>query len=225
MKREELLQEKAKQSKDPQTIFVCDWHPTLAKIPSLLKQHYALLQSNETLSNIFPESPMVAYRRPKTTGQHLIRNDVSPTETRKGETCSSPCGRSRCLLCKSISPNSSITNSRKNITIELKDGGNCRSSNIVYAIRCKKCDEIYVGQTSEELRTRVSKHRHDAKHRPDNNELAAHLHVGHNFDNDIEVFVLQSGIMTEPEREFHEDKWIYRLQTLSRYGGINSKIN
>ena len=71
----------------------------------------------------------------------------------------------------------------------------------------------------------MSKHRHDAKHRPDNNELAAHLHVGHNFDNDIEVFVLQSGIMTEPEREFHEDKWICRLQTLSPHGGINSKIN
>ena len=35
---------------------------------------------------------------------------------------------------------------------------------------------IYFGNTGEELRKRFSKHRHYAKSRPDNNELAVHIH-------------------------------------------------
>ena len=35
---------------------------------------------------------------------------------------------------------------------------------------------IYIGNTGEELRERFSKHRYDAKTRPDSNELAAHIH-------------------------------------------------
>ena len=34
---------------------------------------------------------------------------------------------------------------------------------------------IYIGNTGEELRERFSKHRYDAKTRPDSNELAAHI--------------------------------------------------
>ena len=37
MNRTQLLQDNEKQKRDPQTIFVCSWHPSLNKIPSILK--------------------------------------------------------------------------------------------------------------------------------------------------------------------------------------------
>ena len=40
-------------------------------------------------------------------------------------------------------------------------GGNCKSNNVIYCIRCKICTDhnCYVGKTVSELHTRVSQHR------------------------------------------------------------------
>ena len=37
----------------------------------------------------------------------------------------------------------------------------------IYKIVCHESDEIYIGSTKENLRSRISKHRYDAKHRGD----------------------------------------------------------
>ena len=59
----------------------------------------------------------------------------------------------------------------------------------MYAVRCKKHNCLYIGQTGDQLNNRMSKHRWDAKNRPDNNELATHFHK-HDLDNDMEVWIL-----------------------------------
>ena len=85
--------------------------------------------------------------------------------------------------------------------IKKLDGGNCRTANIVYAARCKIQDDIYIGNTEEELRERFSKHRYDTKNRPDNNELAAHIRKHqHELDKDIEVFILKGNLHLKHER-------------------------
>ena len=76
MKRDELLIDTQRRKKDAQPIFVCNWHPSLSQIPTILKQHYQILESDERMSNIFPEKPLVAYHRPKTTRRNLTWNDI-----------------------------------------------------------------------------------------------------------------------------------------------------
>ena len=98
--------------------------------------------------------------------------------------------------------------------MELKASGNCKTSDIVYVARCKVCDILYVGETKDELRIRFSKHRYDAKKRPENCELTAHVHANnHDFEKDIEVTILQQGFKSEAERKFVEDKYICKLGT------------
>ena len=93
--------------------------------------------------------------------------------------------------------------------MELKASGNCKTSDIVHVARCKICDILYVGETKDELRIRFSKHRYDAKKRPENCELTAHVHANnHDFEKDIEVTILQQGFKSEAERKFVEDKYI-----------------
>ena len=92
------------------------------------------------------------------------------------------------------------------------------SSGVIYAATCTKHNLIYIGHTGEKLSDRFSKHRYDIKHRPDNSELAAHFHQDHDISRDMKIKILQSGIRSLPEREFHEDKWICRLQTLQPTG-------
>ena len=48
----------------------------------------------------------------------------------------------------------------------------------------------------------VSKRRYDAKNRPDNNEIAAHIHkLQPGFDRDIEVLILKGNLHQNHERE------------------------
>ena len=91
MERKDLLLDKEKPKKDPQTIFVSEWHPSLSKLPTILKKHYHLLQSDRNLSEVFPEPPSVAFRRPKSIRNHLIRGDILPNKTEP--TCTKPCGK------------------------------------------------------------------------------------------------------------------------------------
>ena len=76
------------------------------------------------------------------------------------------------------------------------------------------CKLLYIGETSFELISRFNKHRYNAKSRPDNCDLAEHIHEeGHNFDKDIEVTILKQGFQSAEEREFYEDKFICVLGT------------
>ena len=166
------LKDKIKDIKVPQLIFVCDWHAVLNKLPSLLKKHFHLLQNNEKGARIYESPPTVAYRRHKSIKNYIVKNNSD--KIRQSNKSTQPCGK--CKLCKNIKNTNEIKNPRKNITIDLKDGGNCNSSGVIYAARCKQHDLICVGHTGEKLRDRFSKHRYDIKYRPDNSELARHFH-------------------------------------------------
>ena len=143
--------------------------------------------------------------------QHLeekknISNFIIKTDTinkPKSNQSTSPCGN--CKTCPLINQEQSITNFHTNITIPAISGGNCRTRGLVYAIRCKKHNLIYIGHTGDPLKDRISKHKYDIHKRPDNNELATHFHKNHNFNKDLDVMILQSGINTLQERLFIED--------------------
>ena len=223
IKRDELLLDKEKPKKDPQTIFVSEWHPSLSKLPSILKKHFHLLESDQELTRIFPTPPSVAFRRPKSLRNHLIRSQLSSPAKDEANTCTLKCGR--CKICRSLSSSKEISNPKvKNTTQKIKDYGTCSSRNLIYAVRCTKCNCLYIGQTGEKLQDRMSKHRYDIRKRPENSELAEHFHRNHDPEEDMEVYILQTGLKTEAEREFFEDRWICRLQTLQPLG-INKETH
>ena len=217
MDRRDLLKENQKQKRDPQTIFVCDWHPSLSRVPSILKQHFPILQSDDHLSRVFTGPPTVAFRRPRTIRNHLVRNDIRPAQ--KKPTSTTECGS--CILCKHIRKIQPST-LKGTFRSSWQMGAPVKQKILIYAARCKKHDLLCVGHTGKSLANRFGKHRSDIKNRPGNSELAEHFHLGHTLD-DLEVCILQSGIASPEERELLEEKWICRLQTLHPTG-INKKI-
>ena len=66
-----------------------------------------------------------------------------------------------------------VTNGKLNITEkEVKDTGNWKEKEIIYAAQCSKHKVLYIGDTGEQLSQRFWKHCYDIKNRPDNSELA-----------------------------------------------------
>ena len=72
------------------------------------------------------------------------------------------CEESRCGTCNVLITGDSITfNNGKQW--QIKSAMNCKSRNIIYAIICTKCNNLYVGQT-ENLRKRVTLHKEQIQH-------------------------------------------------------------
>ena len=221
--REEILGNPVKRQENDRVVFACDWHPTLAQLPGMIKKHHHILQQDQELGKLFKEPPMVAFRRTKTVRSQIIKNDVQPPQKKGGPT--EPCGG--CSICKLINNKEVLRNANSGQEVKVAAGGTCRTSDIVYAARCKVCDLIYVGETQKELGKRFCAHRYDSKSRPDNNDLTEHIRThGHNFETDIEVCILKQGFKSMDERRYWEDKYICMLGTYDKdqKTGLNKKV-
>lgn len=180
------------------------------------------MQNDVKLKTIFQSPPKVAFRRAKN-----IRNFVVCIDIRKEKvSCSNstiPCGK--CKLCKNIMSNSPFSSTNLRFS-----GGDCKSTNVIYAAWCKKCKLCYVGQTGNKLSDRFSKHRYDCVYnhlcRPENCELSEHFHKnGHDFEKDLGVVILEqlSKDSSSQALKHYEDRWICKLQTMQP-NGINVDV-
>ena len=215
-----------KRNKD-RVVFTCDWHPSLSQLPGMIKKYHHILEEDRTLKNLFEEPPIIAFRRANTIRSQIVRSDIEPPQRIEGPT--QPC--ENCSICKLINTSDTLINKKTGKHLKITAGGNCRTSDLVYAARCKICDLIYVGETGKDLRTRFSQHRYDCKSRPDNNEFAEHIHCcNHNFETDIEVCILKQGFKSADERKYWEDKYMCALgtydqsQSIPEKTGLNKKV-
>ena len=76
---------------------VLTYHPSLEKIPGIVRHHWKEIEKSETLAKLFPEPPVVAFRRPKSIKDTLVRAAVSRPSLTVGQ-CK-PCGGKRCKKC------------------------------------------------------------------------------------------------------------------------------
>ena len=102
---------------------------------------------------------------------------------------------------------------------------NCGTSNVVYLITCNACSVSYVGETGNQLRTRLNNHRSDIRHYYDT-QVARHFNgAGHSYA-DLRITILESGPFSDDTsletiyRRNCESKWITRHKT-RQPGGLN----
>ena len=185
---------------------VTTWHPALKHLSKIFEKNISnILKRSSTLKKVFPEKSIIAFRKMKSI-KNIVRTDVNEANDQNKPKITTSCYscKETCHLINSDETLKSIHNGKE---IKKLDGENCRTANIVYAARCNIRGDIYIGNTGEELRENFSKHRYDAKNRPDNNELAAHIHkYQHEFDKDIEVLILKGNLHQKHERQLWDDK-------------------
>ena len=72
------------------------------------------------------------------------------------------------------------------------------NSNVVYSISCGGCNAVYIGQTSQLLKKRLTLHKSDVRLRPERCALARHSHVtGHSFNfDDVKILELENNSFT-----------------------------
>ena len=162
-----------------------------------------------------PNPPMIAYRRAKNIKDKLIRSDHHGLKIQPPVSSQTA---SRSILKQVMSKSTIVTNMLANRSCKIQ-GGDETTTGAIYSAECTRHKCHYVGQTGRQLSLRFNNHRSDAKNRPEACKLAHHFHNNNcSMEKDLSVAVLEQVTETQALREYKEDKWITRLQTMSPTG-------
>ena len=115
---------------------------------------------DEHLETIFPEPPLVAYKRQTNLSDFLIRAKLPPapgTHEKRKLNGMKKCNR--CIICPYVKAAKAVKG--RTFNWKINRGVNCTSEkNIIYMIECNKenCNQRYIGETKLNLKTRLSQH-------------------------------------------------------------------
>lgn len=129
-----------------------------------------------------------------------------------------PCGRSRCNTCAHTNASPTINTPGGHLTINSKY--TCTSYNLVYFIKCRTCNKVYIGETGRRLGDRFKEHLRSSL---TNNDLPVGRHFaspGH-VSTDMLVSVIRSGSRNTQDRRRFEAMIIFKHKTLHP-GGLNT---
>ena len=125
-----------KQTKRP--IFVVTFDPRLPSIGKILKKHWRTMVTNDpSLKETFPEPPLVAYRRPKSIRDKLIRSEVPKLSSRPKRELRGMKKCLKCPFCPFVVEGVMVKATATNATVELNAVVNCQTSNIIHCITYK----------------------------------------------------------------------------------------
>ena len=159
--REKALQEMVQKESDRRPVFVATYDPRLPDLPGIQKKHWrSMVTSDQYMAEVFPEPPLIAYRRQKNIKEFLVRAKVPPRNTKTKRTlkgmkkCNKPC-----QACPFILEGKEIKGDK--FDWKITTPANCQTKNVVYMIECNKenCKQRYIGESKRTIGDRLSDHK------------------------------------------------------------------
>ena len=172
------------------------------------------------LCKIFKEPPVLAFRKPKSLKDILVRADISPRSAYNGQ-CQK-CDSRRCMTCTNIQCTQKFSRTHTGEEFITYCNANCKTENIIYLLECAICGLQYIGETKQQISKRLNGHRSDANCKPDL-PLSRHFRSTGHHDSfgKLKVTIIDHK-WDDKSRQERESFWIRKLETLSP-NGINEK--
>ena len=218
--RREAMEPRVKSTSD-RVPLVLTYHPHNVAIQNILIRNFkSIVLKDEYMSSVFADStPITAFRKGKSLKQHLVSSSYRSSRQPTSFKGTRPCKRTRCSTCPFTWKTDAVVGPSK--TFQLKDGFTCITENVVYAIRCKRCSMIYVGETCRRLGDRFVEHKNSVT-RDTECPVGEHFRGSSHSIKDMQVTVLLQTHHGEKQRQFLEQRIIKFLGT-ARPFGINVK--
>jgi hypothetical protein len=135
------------------------------------------------------------------------------------------CNRRICRYCPKLDKSGKIKSTVTGLEYSTMTNISCRSSNLIYCITCKKCQQQYVGQTSLQLKKRFVHHFYSVdisdQLRPVGKHFSGKEHKG---IHDMNIHVLEfikmppKSMAASQVRNRVEKRWIHLLRTPAPMG-------
>ena len=161
--QEEFLQTKEREPTD-RIPLVITFNPHITFIAEITERNWNFLQSKERLSLIFNKPPLVAYRRPQSLHDRLVRSKfVSETPHNLIPKGCRACERTKCSWRKNLNQTTTFTNPNNKKTFTIFHAADCYSSWIIYIIECNICKLQYIGKSETAFNLQLNNHRNHIK--------------------------------------------------------------
>ena len=169
------------------------------------------------MKEIFREPPLVAYKKDKSLRGLLVKSRLSSETTRESLPPGTyPCHRGRCNTCKYVANTTTLEGPSSSWRVSHHI--TCTSTSVIYAIRCKRCSKIYVGETKRRMADRTTEHIRSIRLNMDGFPVAQYFNsAGHSIAN-FEISGLVAGFRTDDERKRKEENMIFRLGCIQPNG-------
>ena len=164
------------------------------------------------MQEIFDKPPLVAFKRDRNLTDILIHGKHNKIFKNK-DGMPGRCPTDKCA----ITVNEEIPEIKK-----IQKEVNCQTTNVVYGIKCRKCNKIvYVGETERTVAERIKEHLADVRH---GQEKAVSFHFNsadHEID-DLNLIIIEK--CRENSRFYRKAReyWIETLNTVTP-SGLNKK--
>ena len=147
--------------------------------------------------HLFSITTHCACRQPPNLKQMLVKTRICTTSTFTGK---KKCIKSRCQICNVIDNRPSLKIPGTNTT--MRPGNNyCNSSNVIYVIKCKKCDSgKYIGEKSTFLRRRMNNHKKIIRDNNNGLRVARQFNIPDHSICDLESVILNGDFSNNTDR-------------------------
>ena len=133
--------------------FVVTYHPVLPNIGGIFKELHPPLSLSNRCKQAIQDLPMMAFRRPKSLKEYLVRAKLRPLDQDKeGTRGTHKCASRRCDVCNYLIVGDRFSNHTTGASYTINRGLDCNSRNVVYLISCKVCGFQYLGSTTTKFR-------------------------------------------------------------------------
>ena len=202
-----LIQYKEKNTNNSVPL-VITYHPALSNLSNIVREHWTTIQKHPELCTIFTEPPIMAFRKPKSLKDILVRADISPRYAYNGQ-CQK-CDSRRCITCKNIQCIHKFSSTHTGEEFIIYCNANCNTENIICLLECAICGLQYIGETKQQLSKRLNDHRSDTNCKPDLS-LCRHLRSTGHHDSfgKLKVTIIDHNAKRDDKsRQERESFWI-----------------
>ena len=175
------------------------------------------------LKEVFPDPPLVAYKRNRNIRDLLIQAKVPPPfkpypkrRTNGMRKCY------KCSTCPYILEGNKVK--LKNRFWNITHNVDCSSENIIYLIECniERCKARYIGETDRTLRERIYEHKSYINNKMKNKATGYHFNLpGHSIDN-LTITILEQ--VKKNDTLYRRERERFYIRTFNTYyNGMNRK--
>ena len=200
-------------------VLVLTHHPHNIGVKRIVSENWKILSDSPVVGSLFSKPPLYASRRERNLRDILVQSKLHSGQTKPPGTF--PCQLPNCLCCAYISNSINVQFPLK--PFKIKKNFSCTSSNIIYAILCTKCPQIYIGETERSLATRFKEHHANVRL---NRELTVGPHFNsrnHSIDSMRIMGLWNCYTLSSCDRKYLESKFIENMGTHEPHG-LNRKI-
>ncbi|CAJ0929680.1 unnamed protein product [Ranitomeya imitator] len=142
--------------------FVHSYHPFSFILHKAIRRHWHLLSTAHPDIPEFRSPFLPCFRRPPNLRDGLVKADIGSADQRRQLFLSRPRNGTfpclHCAQCHNVLKGNTFQHPRSGKTFRINQFFTCESSYVVYLIKCP-CGLLYVGETTQSVRDRISKHK------------------------------------------------------------------